>query len=148
MHAAEQSFAFPPVRRTAFGCIRSGTNSGVLLWLAATRRNLFQHLSRFVIPDVDQMISQHGTERLLFLLHRHLRIRPTRHVAIDTPGLGRGPRFPDNSAITGLVAFEAALNEELRVSTLLMMWIVTRGTLHIGALLKTLAKCHSSLLIG
>jgi hypothetical protein len=46
------------------------------------------------------------------------------------------------------VAFKAAFNEELRISTLLMMWIMTRCALHIGALLKTLAQCHSSLLIG
>jgi hypothetical protein len=69
-------------------------------------------------------------------------------VAVDTPGRSRGSGFPHYSAITRIVAFEAPLNEELRISTLLMMWIMTRCALHIGALLKTLAKCHSSLLIG
>lgn len=148
MHAAEQRFAFSRFCRVIFGCIGSRANSDVLLWLAATRRYLLQHLSRLIIPDVYQMVSQHGAEGFLFLLHRHLRIRPAWHVAVDTPGRGCGSGLPHNSAITRLVAFEAALNEELRISTLLMMWIMTRCALHIGALLKTLAKCHSSLLIG
>lgn len=148
MHAAEQGFTFPRSCKAAFGCIWSGTSSDVLLWLARTRRYLLQHLSCFIIPDVDQVISQHGAERFLFLLHRHLRIRPAWHVAIDTSSLSCNPHFLHNSAVTGFVAFKAAFNEELRISTLLMMWIMTRCALHIGALLKTLAQCHSSLLIG